>query len=83
LPKKKTTIQFEEAIETLETIVGQMEDGKIGLDDSLNKYEEAMKLIQVCQDKLSQAEKKIEIIKKNNTGTDQSEEIDMIDERLF
>ena len=83
MPKKKTTIQFEEAIETLETIVGQMEDGKIGLDDSLNKYEEAMKLIQVCQDKLSQAEKKIEIIKKNNTGTDQSEEIDMIDERLF
>ncbi|HUD02297.1 MAG TPA: exodeoxyribonuclease VII small subunit, partial [Rhabdochlamydiaceae bacterium] len=42
--------------------------GKASLDDSLKLYEEADKLIVTCQKKLSEAEKKIEMMIKNRSG---------------
>jgi exodeoxyribonuclease VII small subunit len=61
-------MKFEEAYKRLEEILQAMNSGKVELDDSLKLYEEADKLIVACQKKLTEAEKKIEILVKNRSG---------------
>ncbi|MGH2639631.1 MAG: exodeoxyribonuclease VII small subunit, partial [Rhabdochlamydiaceae bacterium] len=61
-------MKFEEAYQRLEEILQAMNSGKVALDDSLTLYEEADKLIASCQKKLTEAEKKIEILVKNRSG---------------
>ena len=58
MARKKRT--FEEALRQLETIAEQIEQGKIGLEDSITKYEEGMALVKQCRDILSKAEQKIQ-----------------------
>lgn len=62
-------VPFEKAIEKLEKIVADLESGEISLEEALKKYEEGVKLSQVCQDRLSQAEKKIEILSRGLDGS--------------
>ncbi len=61
-------MKFEEAYKRLEEILQAMNSGKVELDDSLKLYEEADKLITACQKKLTEAEKKIEILIKSRSG---------------
>ena len=58
--KKKVT--FEESLELLESIVRELESGKVPLDDSLKKYEEGVKVYKNCKELLSKAEKKITVL---------------------
>ncbi len=53
-------LSFEEALTRLETIVRELESGKIKLDDAVNAYENAVKLKQLCENKLKSAQLKIE-----------------------
>ena len=62
-------IKFEKALERLEKIVEDLEAGNIPLEDALKKYEEGVKLSALCQKRLSQAEKKIEVLTKSLDGT--------------
>lgn len=57
---------FEESLEELRRIVGELEEGSLGLEDSLRRFEEGMTLLRNCYGTLEQAEQKIEIL----TGTD-------------
>lgn len=57
---------FEQARARLEQIVGQLEDGQIGLADSLALYEEGVRLLKQCYGLLERAERKIELL----TGVD-------------
>ena len=59
---------FEAAFGRLEQILELMNSGTISLDDSLKLYEEADKLITTCSKKLTDAERKIEVLIKNRTG---------------
>ena len=59
---------FEQAMKRLETIVEQMESGKLSLEDLIVRYEEGMKLVKVCQERLASAEQRIEIITRNSAG---------------
>lgn len=61
-------MSFEGAMERLERIVEEMESGKILLEDLLIRYEEGMKLVKVCQERLTRAEQKIEIITRDHAG---------------
>ncbi len=63
-----TELNFEKAMDRLEAIVEQMESGKLPLEDLIVRYEEGMNLVKVCQERLSNAEQKIEIIARNNAG---------------
>src|SRR5215471_7381912 len=63
-----TELNFEKAMSRLEAIVEQMESGKLPLEDLIVRYEEGMKLVKVCQERLATAEQKIEIIARNNAG---------------
>lgn len=64
-PEKQS---FENAIGRLEHLVEQMEGEDMPLEQLLVNYEEGVKLVKVCQDKLAEAEKKIEIIQKKASG---------------
>jgi exodeoxyribonuclease VII small subunit len=61
-------LNFEKAMDRLEAIVEQMETGKLPLEDLIVRYEEGMNLVKVCQERLTNAEQKIEIIARNNAG---------------
>jgi exodeoxyribonuclease VII small subunit len=66
--QKKAELNFEGAMERLEAIVEQMESGKMHLEDLIVRYEEGMKLVKICQERLASAEQRIEIITRNNAG---------------
>ena len=55
-------------MDRLEEIVEQMESGKMMLEDLIVRYEEGMKLVKICQERLASAEQRIEIITRNNSG---------------
>src|SRR5256712_13601393 len=59
---------FEGAMDRLEKIVEQMESGKLALEDLIVRYEEGMKMGKICQERLANAEQKIEIITRNSAG---------------
>jgi len=59
---------FESAFARLEEILEQMNSGTTSLDNSLKLYEEADKLIVACSKRLTDAERKIEILIKNRGG---------------
>jgi len=60
---------FEDALRELEQILGEIERGEVGLEESLIKYERGNFLIQHCQGILNSAEKQIELISKGPDGT--------------
>jgi exodeoxyribonuclease VII small subunit len=65
---REPELNFEGAMDRLEKIVEQMESGKLPLEDLIVRYEEGMKLVKTCQERLANAEQKIEIITRNSTG---------------
>ena len=60
--KSAKTFCFEEAIEQLGTIVLELEEGKIGLEESLERYEEGVKLLRQCSDVLNGVQRRIELL---------------------
>lgn len=61
-------LSFEAAFIRLEEILEKMNSGSVSLDESLKLYEEADKLIILCQKRLTEAERKIETLVKNRNG---------------
>jgi exodeoxyribonuclease VII small subunit len=62
------SLSFEEGIQRLESIVEAMESGDLPLETLMQKFEEGTSLAKVCQDKLAQAEVRIQQIEKNSAG---------------
>lgn len=60
---------FEKALERLEKIVDALEGGTLPLEEALKRYEEGVRLVRACQDRLGKVEKRIEVLKKNLDGT--------------
>src|SRR5438552_18062675 len=63
-----TELNFEKSMDRLEKIVEQMESGKLPLEDLIVRYEEGMKLVKTRQERLANAEQKIDIITRNSAG---------------
>ena len=59
---------FEVALERLEQIVEEMEGDNLPLERLLDRYEEGSKLLKVCQEKLEQAERRVELITRGAKG---------------
>src|ERR1041385_6089638 len=66
--KPAAEANFEQAMKRLEEIVEKMESGDLPLEDLIVRYEEGMKLVKICQERLAAAEKRIEIITRNSAG---------------
>ncbi len=58
--------KFEESLQRLETIVGELEKGDVPLDRALELFDEGMKLSGSCRKELEEAEGKVEILLKRN-----------------
>ncbi|OGP29008.1 MAG: exodeoxyribonuclease VII small subunit [Deltaproteobacteria bacterium GWF2_42_12] len=61
-------IKFEDALKRLEEIVGTLEKGGIPLERSLKIFEEGVRLSRLCNKMLDKAEKKVEILMRNDSG---------------
>jgi len=61
--------KFETAMARLEEIVTELEKGDIPLEQSLRLFEEGVKLARICQTRLQEAERKVEILLKDEAGT--------------
>ena len=61
-------LPFEEALKKLEGVVEAMETGDLPLETLLAKYEEGTRLVKICQEKLAEAELKIQQLEKNAAG---------------
>lgn len=62
-------IKFEEKIKKIEELINELESGNVDLDDSIDKYTEAMKLIKECDEKLKNVEEKVNKIVLENDET--------------
>lgn len=64
------SITFEEAIKRLEEIVKELESGDIAIEKALTIFEEGTRLAKVCAKKLTNIERRVEILKKGEKGED-------------
>jgi len=51
---------LEEALDNLERIVAELEEGKLGLEENLDLFERGMSLVRLCNARLESAEQRIE-----------------------
>ena len=68
--KQPDKLSFEEAINELEKIAHDLEEGNLDLDDSIAGFERGIQLKKFCRDKLEEAERKIEILQKTEDAKD-------------
>lgn len=64
--KTTKTIDFEKALNELETLVERMEQGENSLEDSLKDFERGIELTRSCQSALAEAEQKVQILLKKD-----------------
>ena len=60
--KRVDALSFDATLEELETIVQQMEQGELPLEEALKQFERGVQLVRAGQQKLSQAEQKVQIL---------------------
>jgi exodeoxyribonuclease VII small subunit len=81
--KKSSDVElcFEDALKELEAIVGKLEGGKLGLEESLEQYEQGVQHLKQCYQQLRHAERRIELVSGlDATGKVQSVPFDEEDE---
>jgi len=72
--------KFEQALEELEKVVERLESGELSLEESLAAFEEGVKLVNLCNQKLTEVEKKIELLVKDKEGKLQLKALETVDD---
>ena len=57
---------FEESLEKLEQITEELESGSLSLEESLKKFDEGVKLADYCNQKLQEAQQRVNLLLKKN-----------------
>ena len=70
MTKKTKPIDFEKSLEELEKLVALMEQGDLGLEESLKYFERGIALARCCQQALAEAEQKVKILIDNQGNTE-------------
>lgn len=73
-------MNFEEAIKKLESEVKRLESGNMTLDESIDAFEDAIKLVKICNEKLENAERRVRMLTENSDGTVTDVPFDLGDE---
>ena len=76
MSSSKAKLSFEEAFEKLESIVNNLEQGESTLEESINSFEEGMKLVQICTEALNKAETRLKKLVKDESGEFNLEEME-------
>jgi len=74
---------FEEALKSLEDVVSKLESGETNLEESIRLFEEGMRLSGLCQKRLDDADRKIELLMRKQGGvvTGVEDQEDIIEEK--
>lgn len=64
--EKIKELKFEDALDRLEEIVRTLETGNISLEETIAKFEEGIRLLNFCQNKLTKAEERISVMLENS-----------------
>ena len=65
---KEKELKFEDGLKRLEEIVVKLESGNLPLDNSLKLFEEGVKLVRFCNERLAEAQQKVELLTKDQAG---------------
>lgn len=68
MTKKNKIADFEKNLNQLEDLVKKLETGELSLDDSLKQFEKGIKIARECQESLSDAEQRIQILTESSDG---------------
>lgn len=71
MAQKKNAETFETAMERLDQLAARMEGGELPLEELLAAYEEGLRLVRFCSERLDEAEKRLEAITRNAAGQPQ------------
>ena len=78
---KQSDESFEHSLQQLANIVRDLEDGNLTLDESLSRYEDGIRFLNQCQQMLSEAERKIDVLRgfdaDGNPITEPLDDVDM------
>jgi exodeoxyribonuclease VII small subunit len=74
-----TSLTFEKALADLEQIVAKLEKGGISLNESLALFEKGVKMARFLRGELDKAERKVEILLKDDKGNLKAEDFDAAD----
>ncbi len=66
---------FEECLQALEKVVERIESGELNLEESLGTFEEGVRLVQSCNHKLGEVERRIEVLTKDSEGRSRLREL--------
>jgi exodeoxyribonuclease VII small subunit len=77
--KTRKSTNFEAAIAELESLVEEMEQGDISLEESLKKFERGIELTRSCQQALQEAEQKVQILIEKQQG-DEIKDVNDLDQ---
>ena len=62
----KAQVTLEEAMEQLNQLLGKMDEENVTLEESFKMYQEGTKLVQLCDKKIEQVEKKLVVLEGND-----------------
>ncbi len=71
----ESTPTFEAALEQLQQTVKRMESGELNLEQALQHFENGVKLTRLCQERLSSAEQRVELLMKSTDGAEAKAEL--------
>jgi exodeoxyribonuclease VII small subunit len=67
-PQTPSPASFESALEQLQGTVRKLESGELGLEQALQHFEEGVRLTRACQQHLTSAEQRVEILMKGESS---------------
>ena len=59
---------FEDALKRLEEVLESLEHGNLNLEESVRAFEEGVKLVRFCHDRLDEVERRVELLLKDEAG---------------
>ncbi len=68
MSKAEKPLDFEQALERLEELVESLEGGELALEDSLRRFEEGVRLVRLCSERLSSAELRVRTLEEGVDG---------------
>lgn len=78
---KEKSVEFETALKKLEQIVENLESGDLSLEEALKAYEEGVKMADACTKRLTEAEKRVEVLLKSGSGKFKTETLEESSEK--
>ena len=62
MARKKASLDFEQSLADLQTLVERLENGELSLEESLSAFEQGIRLTRDCQGALAEAEQKVQVL---------------------